>query len=214
MRSRLVVCVLAIAGALVPVAHAQVRPLRPSDAALLSRPPTYEERIAEQVAARLTHLHPEVRCGQLGGAVGPRILGVTLFDAKGPAGYFLLRPETCSDLAAFRASPAGYDPRSCADASCVTRDADVVTALATVSHESYHLLGYRNEAQVECYGMQSIWFVAEKLGASVDLSQALASFYATRIYPLRRTQTPAYWSPQCRNGGKYDLRPTLDRWPS
>ena len=40
-------------------------------------------------------------------------------------------------------------------------------ALAVVAHESHHVLGYSNEAQVECYGMQSIWFVANKLGASV-----------------------------------------------
>ena len=39
-------------------------------------------------------------------------------------------------------------------------------ALAVVAHESYHVLGYSNEAQVECYGMQSIWFVATSLGAS------------------------------------------------
>jgi hypothetical protein len=87
-------------------------------------------------------------------------------------------------------------------------------ALAVVAHESYHILGYSNEAQVECYGMQSIWFVANKLGASIAESQALASFYATRMYPLRRTQTPQYWSPECKDGGKLDLRPTLARWPS
>jgi hypothetical protein len=62
--------------------------------------------------------------------------------------------------------------------------------------------------------MQSIWFVANKLGASLSLSQAIATFYETQMYPKRRTQTPAYWSVQCRDGGKYDLRPTLARWPS
>jgi hypothetical protein len=87
-------------------------------------------------------------------------------------------------------------------------------ALAVVAHESYHVLGYSNEAQVECYGMQSIWFVANKLGASIDESQALASLYTTRMYPSRRTQTPTYWSAQCRDGGKLDLRPSLARWPS
>ena len=61
-------------------------------------------------------------------------------------------------------------------------------ALAVVAHESYHVLGYWNEAQVECYGMQSIWFVANKLGASVDESQALAALYATQMYPQRRTR--------------------------
>ena len=87
-------------------------------------------------------------------------------------------------------------------------------ALATVAHESYHLLGYRDEGRVECYGMQSIWFVANRLGASIAESQAIGSLYATQMYPQRRTKTPAYWSPECRDGGKYDLRHSLARWPS
>ena len=62
--------------------------------------------------------------------------------------------------------------------------------------------------------MQSIWFVANKLGALVAEAQALATFYATRMYPQRRTQTPTYWSAECRDGGKYDLRKSLARWPS
>ena len=155
-----------------------------------------------------------VRCGALGIPAANGVLGITLFDANGPAGYFLMLPQMCADLAAFHASPTSYDPSACADQACFNRVSGAAMALATVSHESYHLLGYRNEAQVECYGMQSIWFVANKLGASLPLSQAIATFYATRMYPQRRTQTPAYWSAECRNGAKYDLRPALARWPS
>ena len=213
---RLGVSITALACAVVFAASAVagVRPLRPADEKLLRRAPTYEEQVAQQVAARLTRLHPAVRCGALGISSAYGVLGITLFDAKGPAGYFLMLPQMCANLAAFRAAPASYDPAACSDAACFERVAGAAMALATVSHESYHLLGYRNEAQVECYGMQSIWFVANKLGASLPLSQAIATFYATRMYPRRRTQTPAYWSAQCRDGGKYDLRPTLARWPS
>ncbi|HZR94312.1 MAG TPA: hypothetical protein VFA56_01375 [Gaiellaceae bacterium] len=202
-----------LAAAAASAAQATVRPLRSSDARLLRRAPTFEEQIAAQVAARLTRLHPQVRCGALGiSATG--VTGITLFDAKGAGEYFLMLPAMCDALAAFRASPSSYDPRACADAGCLERVRDAAMALATVSHESYHLLGYHNEAQVECYGMQSIWFVASKLGAPLDLAQSLAQFYATRMYPLRRTQTPAYWSAQCRDGGTLDLRRTLTRWPS
>jgi hypothetical protein len=194
---------------------AQIRPLRASDAGLLKRAPTYEEQIAQQVAARLTHLRPEVRCTALGIAgLPPGVLGVTLFDGARPAGYFLMIPQMCADLEAFRNDPAAYDPRTCRDSTCLQGIWGAAAALGTVSHESYHLLGYTNEAQVECYGMQSVWFVANKLGATVDESQAIAQFYATKMYPLRRTETPAYWSPQCRDGGTYDLRPKLHRWPS
>ena len=203
-----------VAAVLAASAHATVRPVRPADAKLLDRPATYEERVAEQVAARLTHLQPQVRCGSLGIPSGYGILGITLFTGTRPAGYFLMLPEMCRDLAAFHASPSSYDPRDCNDESCAERVAGAAMALATVAHESYHLLGYRDESKVECYGMQSIWFVASKLGAPLDEAQALASFYATRMYPLRRTRTPAYWSAQCRDGGTLDLRPSLARWPS
>ena len=87
-------------------------------------------------------------------------------------------------------------------------------ALATVSHESYHVLGYRLENQVECYGMQSIWFVATSLGASVAEGQRIAAFYWKTTYAQREHSTPTYWSAECRDGGKYDLRPASHAWPS
>jgi hypothetical protein len=214
MRSLALAAAVLVAGLCATAAHATVRPLRPADAKLLNRPATPEEQIAEAVAARLTRLQPKVRCGPLGVPSGYGILGITLFEGSHPAGYFLMLPDLCKQLAAFRASPASYDPRACTDGECLSRDADAAMAIATVSHESYHLLGYKNEAKVECYGMQSIWFVASKLGASIAESQAIASFYATRMYPLRRTRTPAYWSSECREGGTLDLRPTSASWPS
>jgi hypothetical protein len=216
MHLRLLPVALVLTGVLAAGAYATIRPVRPGDAALLNRAPTYEEEIAQQVAAKLTHLHPEVRCGPLGVPSGDGVVGITPFVGPPlhPAGYFLLLPQICADLAAFHASPASYDPRTCQDSACLSRVESAALALATVSHESYHLLGYTNEAQVECYGMQSIWYVANRLGATVAESQAIASFYATQMYPERRTQTPAYWSPDCRNGGKYDLRPQSSAWPS
>ena len=218
MRARLLLGVLCGAGLLAGVAHASARPLRPSDAALLKRAPTPEEVIAQNVAARLTRLHPEVRCGPLGISVpaGALVTGITLIPPHGPAGYFLLLPEMCNYLAWFRADPLRYDPSACTDtdSDCQKTDGLAALALATVSHESYHVLGYRNEAQVECYGMQSIWFVATSLGASVAEGQRIAQFYWTHIYAEREESTPSYWSPECRDGGKYDLRPKSHSWPS
>jgi hypothetical protein len=214
MRVRVLAAGLALAALFAASAYATVRPLRPGDAKLLNRAPTYEEQIAEQVAARLTHLHPKVRCGPLGIPTGYGILGITLFEGPHAAGYFLMLPQICEELAAFRASPTSYDPRACTDNVCMSKSAGVAMALATVAHESYHLLGYRDEGRVECYGMQSIWFVANRLGASIAESQAIGSLYATQMYPQRRTKTPAYWSPECRDGGKLDLRPRLAGWPS
>jgi len=216
MRLRILLGAVLVAGLAVASAHASTRPLRPSDAALLKRAPTKEEVIAEAVAARLTHRHPEVRCGPLGLDLPPGelVTGITLMPPHGLPTYFLLLPEMCDYLAWFRADPEGYDPTTCTDSSCISTDEMASLALATVSHESYHVLGYRNEAQVECYGMQSIWFVATSLGATVAEGQRIAQFYWQKVYAERRTSTPTYWSAQCRDGGKYDLRPASHGWPS
>lgn len=218
MRVRVAVCALLLAAVSAGIASASIRPVRPADEALLRRPATPEEQLAEQVAERLTHRRVEIRCGPLGvrGAGWPDgIDGITLFVGKGrPAGYALLLPQVCAQLYAFRLDPQAWDPSACtSDANCV-KVAEAAFAIATVTHESYHLLGYQNEAQVECYGMQSIWYAATKLGATVAEGERLARFYATRIYPHRRVDTPAYWSAQCRDGGKYDLRPRSHAWPS
>jgi hypothetical protein len=212
MRVFLLVAAAVSAGVFAESAGATARPVTAQDRALLARPATAEEQIAQQVARRLTGHDASVRCGAIGES-NPSILGVTPLLNGRSFDYFLMRPQECTYLAWFHRAPARWDPRSCVGSDCSLVPA-IAMALAVVAHESYHLLGYSNEAQVECYGMQSIWFVASKLGASVAESQALASLYATTMYPLRRTQTPAYWSPQCRDGGTLDLRPSLARWPS
>ena len=212
MRVSFLLAAAVAAGAFAASARATARPVTPQDRALLSRPATAEEQIAEQVARRLTHHEASVRCGPIGEG-NPNILGVTPLLDGHSFDYFLMRPQECTYLAWFHRSPARWDPRTCAGSDC-SLVPEIAMALAVVAHESYHLLGYSNEAQVECYGMQSIWFVASKLGASLAESQALASLYATTMYPLRRTETPQYWSPECRDGGTLDLRPSLARWPS
>ena len=50
----------------------------------------------------------------------------------------------------------------------------MVQSIQTIAHESYHVLGFYLEATAECYGMQSLWYAAHRLGASVEFSQALA----------------------------------------
>jgi hypothetical protein len=216
MRLRILLLAVLAAGLAASSAHAEARPLRPSDGALLKRTASAEEQVAEYVAARLTRLRPAVRCGPLGIATPPGLFisGITLLPAHGPADYFLLEPTMCSYLAWFRQDPTRYDPSVCADTGCLQEASRAAFALATVSHESYHVLGYRKESQVECYGMQSIWFVATSLGASVAEGQHIASFYWKTTYAQRRTATPTYWTADCRNGGKYDLRPRSNSWPS
>jgi hypothetical protein len=216
MRGRILLGILVLAAVAAGSAHAGVRPLRPGDAALLNRAPTAEELVAQAVAKRLTGLSPAVRCGPLGVSVpsGALVTGITLLPLHGPAAYFLLLPDMCTYLSWFRQSPESFDPGACQDAECLQRASEAALALATVSHESYHVLGYRLEKRVECYGMQSIWFVATSLGASVAEGQRIAAYYWRTTYAQRQVATPTYWSAECRDGGKYDLRPASHNWPS
>jgi hypothetical protein len=207
-----VAAALALACLLASAAAAVVTPVTPQDRTLLARPATNAEVIAQAVAKRLTHIDASVRCGGL--QLWPSyVLGITPIYQGHAFGYFLMRPAECTYLTWFKEAPERWGPDTCVSTDC-NYVPKIAMALQVVAHESYHLLGYTNEAQVECYGMQSLWFVANKLGASGAESQALGHFYATHIYPTRQFSTPQYWSAQCRDGGKYDLRPELASWPS
>ena len=205
--------VLAAVLALAAPAAAVVYPARQWDGPLLARAATPNEKIAESVAERLTRLPVVVRCAS--SHLKPGELGVTPFVNDKPAGYFLMAPQTCQTLAAFRANPNAFDPQACTDTACIKNAAQAAMALQTVAHESYHVLGYRDEATAECYGMQSLWYSAVRLGASARLGEALAVLYGNQMYPSRRTSAhPEYWSAECRDGGKLDLRPQSHAWPS
>jgi hypothetical protein len=207
------IAAIALAGVLATSASASARPVTAADRALLARPATYEEKIAEGVAERLTgHKSVSVRCTPMN-LYFANVLGATPMLNGHSFDYFLMQPDECKYLAWFRDSPARWDPRTCSPSDC-RYAVDIAWAMETVAHESYHVLGYRNEAQVDCYGMQSVWFVASRLGASTSEAEAFAHLFADRLYPLRKTETPLYWSPECRDGGRYDLRPSSHAWPS
>src|SRR3954453_6919201 len=197
MRLASIFAAVVLAGVLAASASADARPVTAQDRTLLARPATYEEQIAEQVARRLTGHDASVRCGALWGAPS-YVLRITPLLKGRSFDYFLMRPAECTYLAWFHEAPLRWDPQTCNGDDCALVSS-IAMALAVVAHESYHVLGYSNEAQVECYGMQSIWFVANKLGAPVGEAQSLAALYATRMYPVRRTTTPAYWSAECRD---------------
>lgn len=90
---------------------------------------------------------------------------------------------------------------------------DDAEALQTLAHESIHLKGDPVEAEAECYGMQALASVAQQLGDTPDDAEAIAQYYATLLYPQRQTQSPEYWSAECRPGGALDLTPNDGVWP-
>jgi hypothetical protein len=106
---------------------------------------------------------------------------------------------------------------------------EYANAILTVAHEAIHLGGtvggrlpngvivgdVDGEAKANCFGMQWMPYVAEQLGASPDDAQAIAWFYWDNIYPTYKgSPYSAYWSADCRPGGRLDDRPAgKTAWP-
>jgi hypothetical protein len=101
----------------------------------------------------------------------------------------------------------------------------IAEALLTLAHESFHLRGVvggivdgvqvgdpRAEAKAECWGMQELPYVAEKLGASRADAHAIARYSYDVEYP--RERGTVYWSAACVPGGGLDARPgRTGPWP-
>ena len=103
---------------------------------------------------------------------------------------------------------------------------NVVFAIATLAHESIHLLDFTAgrsidavattqaaESRADCLGMQNIARVAVALGDTPDDAAALANYYALKMYPGRQTSNPDYWSPDCVSDGRLDQTPGDGVWP-
>src|SRR4051794_27767688 len=118
MRLGALLAAIAVAATLAGAARASdARPVTSQDRALLARPATYEEKIAQQVTRRLTGHDAAVRCGSLG-SVPSAVLGVTPLLRNKSFDYFLMRPTECTYLAWFHSAPARWDPQTCAGEDC------------------------------------------------------------------------------------------------
>ena len=161
-------------------------------------------RVASEVAQRQVR----VRCqGRLGAILDVGVnAGTVQFDANGnPADETHLTRAVCRGLRRF-----ADDPRSreldCVRSAVECPDAafDTVEAVHTLAHEAVHLAGVRNEAEAECYGLQTIDLVAVRLGADRRTARALADYALARLYP---SLPPHYRTDECRDGGPLDLVP-------
>ena len=182
----------------------------PADKPLLARAPTAQEQRLAGIASRLAQRPVSVRCGD---PHSPEALGSVWFRGAKPVDYTILSPYTCSGLSQFAADPKDFDPAQCPDGAGCGNAEQAAMALQVVAHESYHLWGAREEAKAECYGLQSIFYVGTQLGASLEQAKELGRLYWTSLYRVHGTQWPKYYSSDCRNGGRLDLRPHDSRWP-
>jgi hypothetical protein len=166
--------------------------------------------IATELGGRHVHVHCQSFAGNLLDVSSEA--GSVQFDASGiPSDTTDLKRPICSALSRFP-----HDVKSPAYA-CVLANAECpqpiwedVLAVHTLAHEVWHLHGYGNEAQVECYALQTTARAAELLGADPVAAQATANYAYTRFYP---NEPDEYREPDCANGGPLDLRPTDPVWP-
>ena len=164
--------------------------------------------LLSSVASQLVGREVTVRCWspRAWRAIVERELVRTEFGAlAGLAGFeqeaVQLAPRVCGSLERLEPARRGRVPR-----------VDSALAVGVLSHQVVHLAsdGPDNEAGVECHGMQRIAEAARLLGLAGADAERLAGVYLAVVY---RRHRPRYRSPECRNGGKLDVRPKSDVWP-
>jgi len=132
------------------------------------------------------------------------------FDANGrPADNTHLSAATCASLERVWRAEEPHE-FSCLRTICREETYDLVAGIITLAHESWHLRGVTNEAQTQCYAVQSSELVALRLGVRPIGARAIADFVAARDAIAADGD---YHSGQCRSGGAYDLHPETDVWP-
>jgi hypothetical protein len=111
-----------------------------------------------------------------------------------------LTPEICHDL--YRLA---FEDE--VDASKTGR------AVAVLAHEAWHLRGERDEATTECYALQSGVELGRRLGLSEDRARQLMRQQLAENALRRGASTEYLVTPDCRDGGRLDLRSDDSRFP-
>ncbi|MFL5944560.1 MAG: hypothetical protein ACJ74D_06885 [Gaiellaceae bacterium] len=174
----------------------------------------HEQRVREQdhlaaIASDLAGRTVAVRCpGFLSSLVRVRTEGgYVKFDANGnPEDNTVLSPETCKALR----HPERADFACIDRGDCTFKEFKVGWALHTLAHESFHLRGVAEEAVAECYSLQNIAFVAERLGLDTATAGRVQKWVYLKGYP---NEPDEYRSEECRDGGEFDLRPRSPEFP-
>ena len=167
-------------------------------------------RVASEIAKR----DVRVRCqGLLGELLDIGInAGTVQFDANGrPANVTHLTRGVCRGLRQFQRD-ARSSRLDCvrAAAACPNGTFELVQAVHTLAHEAVHLAGVRDEAEAECYGLQTVDLVAVRLGADLPTARALADYAFARLYPALPSH---YRTDACHDGGSLDLVPGSATFP-
>jgi hypothetical protein len=172
------------------------------------------ERMLGRIASEIAGRPVAVNCQGLPSAlvdISPRA-GEVMFNEDGtPPDETTLKRDTCRYLERFE------NARSAPSFACVRRVercepsiGKIAASIRVLAHEAWHLRGVTNEAQTECYALQTTALVARRLGATPEQAQAVAAWNTRHVYPYLPSQ---YQSGECRDGGGFDLRRDSTEWP-
>jgi hypothetical protein len=151
-----------------------------------------------QEASRVAAKRVTIRCDEAGDYVGAVQHADGVAVVGGDLAY--LTPERCLDLyrLAFKEE---------------VRSSRTARALAVLAHEAWHLRGVSDEGTTECYALQSGVEVGQRLGLSASTAERMMRQQLVEN-ALRGQASPAYRvPPDCRDGGRLDLRPDTARFP-
>jgi hypothetical protein len=149
-------------------------------------------------ASRVAAKPVTIRCDESGSYVGAVQHADGVAVVGGDLAY--LTPERCLDL--YRLAFKGE-----------ARFNQTGLALAVLAHEAWHLRGVSDEGITECYAVQSGVELGQRLGLSQDTAQRMMRRQLVEN-TLRSQASPAYRiPPDCRDGGRLDLKPDVSRFP-
>jgi hypothetical protein len=147
-------------------------------------------------ASRIAGHDVEIRCDESGERVGFVQHTDGVAEVGGRIAY--LAPDRCHELyrLAFEGATTGGTGRG----------------IDVLAHEAWHLRGVRNEAETECYALQSGVELGERLGLSAERAQQLMR-RALAENQGGGTNLEYRVGPDCRDGGRLDLDPARATFP-
>ena len=166
--------------------------------------------IASEIAGRSVAVHCPGFFGRLLDASPNE--GLVPVENGRVADHADLSVEICDaldDVAAGRA----VDALGCLSAptgACQRRLDAVAFGIEALTHESWHLAGYLDEAQTECLTLQTSWQTGVRLGLTPQEALAVADYYRRQLYPRMEA---VYHGAACAPGGPWDLHPETPAWP-
>jgi hypothetical protein len=148
-------------------------------------------------AARIAGHPVTIRCDESGEIVGVVQHTDGIAQVGGRLAYLV--PDRCYDL--YRLAFEG-------DVSF----SQTARAVAVLAHEAWHLAGVRDEAQTECYALQSGVELGRRLGLSTSTARQMMR--QQLVENAGRGAASEYVvGPDCRDGGELDLDPRSSAFP-